>query len=332
MVEKRQCPMSVFSRPIVQTVRSVSRIPFYGVPKIQTLGDVLDKVNFTARLDAPYGEDCDYRTVVRDDIRTPQDKPLPLSGRLTPQYHIVQHSKFAEKFLSPFLGEEGEIVGSRVMGHGAKFTATIRLKQELILSERDKNDIGQVILTIRNGMDGTELISGNIQLLRSMCSNGMTRFISKKVTKRKHYGKNFNAGLDSDFFAISDILEQGEEIASLYRQLSVVEIPDDHRPRVDAILTDILGNIQDKGTAGSRAEGRWAQYHAVLNSDRAENETFYGVFQAISEVIDHNLERRISEDSGGVDSNRFLSLVGGTDEKLKQGIVKEFAELAGLEV
>jgi hypothetical protein len=326
--------MSVFSRPIVQAVRSVERVPFFGRPKVQSLADVYSAVNFTTRLDAPYGTESDCRIVVRDDLKNDGGFPTPLSTRLTPAYNLVQHRTFVEQFVEPYIGHGGaEIVHTRLTDFGARFSVTLKLGEELKLSAHDSADIGNPYLTLFNGCDGMSGISMNLQILRKVCVNGAVRFVSKKMAKRKHYGKCFQQKLGADFVEIAGLLEEGREVAEFYRQLSDKVIADDHRPLIDKMLVNLLGDVRDEKSKGARAERRWAEYRSVINSDRADEDTYGGVLQAVYEMIDHHLERRVSDDvDGGVDSNRFKSLVGGADEKLKAGWAGEMAELAGLSV
>lgn len=325
--------MSVFSRPIViaSSHGAVERVPFFGRPKVQTIGEVYSLVNFTTRMDSPYGTESDCRIVVRDDLKNDGGFPTPLSTRLTPAYKLVQYSDFLRRYVEPYVGSGAQIVHSRLRKLGAKFSVTLKLGDELKLSAHDPEDIGNLFLTLSTGCDGQSKVDFNAQILRKVCVNGAVRFVSKKRTSRKHYGKCFDEKVGSDFIAMTSILEQGKEIAEFYRQLSDKVIADDHRPAIDKLLVGLLGDVRDEKSKGARAERRWSEYRAILNSNRADDDTYGGVLQAVYEMIDHNLERRVSDDEmGGVDSNRFESLVGGSDEALKQSWAGEMAEFAGL--
>lgn len=327
--------MSVFSRPIVQAIRPISRIPFYGQSgKVQTLADLYASVDFplTLRRPADSEDDSDCRIVSRPSLKQ-SGKFIDLSTRLTSEYKLFHHKSAIDQFIAPIVGMGGEIIHHRVTSKGAKFFAVVKLPTMLKLSAHNPLDTGECFYVFCNGVNGQSGIFQGINANRSLCQNCIPKILANGMgRKRKHYGKNFADGIERQFLELSNLLEQGEEMARFYQQLSDVKIVDDHRPVIDRMLIDLLGDLKDTSkSAQSRAEGRWERYKSIINSDRADDETYGGVAQAMIEMEDHYVERRVSDDlDGGVDTNRFLSLVEGASANRKEKWVNTLADLANV--
>jgi hypothetical protein len=223
-------------------------------------------------------------------INTETGRPVGMVGK---DYKVITNNEVNELFGEAFSKYKVKQTMDFIKKGGETWVRRIVFEDDELTFEVANGDISHVMLEIYNGFNTTIRYGYNLSLFRSICSNGMV------FGKKNLFGLNFTHNSDQ-LETIRSTFEIGaksigEEIIPIWQKWTKIpHTMNDMEVFLDS--RDYVNNDKMK-------ERILVTYEEVMNREK-HDETRFGAFNAITEIMTHQTSTR-REDTSNIFGNAY---------------------------
>jgi hypothetical protein len=231
---------------------------------------------------------CKDGAIAEDFYATRREDTGAVLGVVGKNYQIVQNSDLLDVVSDTFnkKGYDFELT-PRIIGNGEKMIASYRFKN--ITKEVKKGDIVGFGINVQNSFDGVWKVVENLNLLRLICANGMTKNDQQFSLTQRHTNK-------LDIKLIGDALEKSMEAFLIqieqFQIMAKREVTQTQGER-------IIANLVNKSAFSERTSEKIIQVWRNPAYSEDTDRNIWNVYNAITQIA--------RDDKSIITSNKMTS-------------------------